>query len=201
VGPVTEVQWVDQVHSRLVVDSPSPGLHPGAGSNGGTFSVCVGTGDGLVATSTEVALAMLTADCASIALASPEGVFAAVHAGWRGLAEGVVAQAAAVMRERGATELTAALGPCIHPECYEFSPADLQEVEEALGHGVRGQTDGGRPALDMPAAVASALVAEGISQLPGVDVCTACGPGYFSHRARGDLGRQALVVWSGSGPG
>jgi len=195
-GPVAEVHWLDQVHGSFVVGAPPVGSRPGAVGHRTGGSVCVGTGDGLVAASPEVAIAMLTADCASIALASPEGVFAAVHAGWRGLVGGVIGQAAAAMRAEGATDLSSALGPCIHAECYEFSPADLEEVVAVLGDGVRGQTSKGRPALDLPAAVSLALRADDIHQRPGVDACTACGPGYFSHRARRDTGRQALVVWT-----
>ena len=55
----------------------------------------VQTGDALVSADSTARLIVLTADCASIVLASPEGVFAAVHAGWRGLAAGVIESAAA----------------------------------------------------------------------------------------------------------
>jgi hypothetical protein len=162
----------------------------------GTPVACSGLGDALVSTTPELALAVLTADCASIALGSSEGVFAAVHAGWRGLVAGVVGRAVATMRELGATEVVGALGPCIHGECYEFSEADLAEVAARCGEGVRGRTSDGRPALDLPAAVAASLAACGVGLVPGRDACTACDPGYYSHRARGDRGRQALLVWS-----
>ena len=135
----------------------------------------------------------------SIALASREGVFAAVHAGWRGLVVGVIQEAADRLRDQGASQVFGALGPCIHAECYEFSESDLRRVAAALGDGVRSRTADGRPALDVPEAVAAALTAGGVTQVAGVEACTACGPGYFSHRARQDSGRQALVAWS-SGP-
>ena len=163
----------------------------------GTTTWWLGTGDGLVADVPGVDLAVLTADCAPIALASPEGLAAAVHAGWRGLLLGVVAAAAAALRSRGATEVVGALGPCIHAECYEFGPADLDAVAAAFGDGVRGRAAGGGPALDLPAAVAAALAGAGVDQVPGADACTSCSPvPYFSHRARADEGRLALLVWS-----
>src|SRR5674476_1670641 len=64
------------------------------------------------------ALCVLTADCAAIALASAEGVCSAVHAGWRGLVAGVVEAAVTAMRDLGASDVTASLGPCIHAPCY-----------------------------------------------------------------------------------
>jgi YfiH family protein len=195
---VREVQWVDQVHGTAVVMA-----HAGrpdastADAHGRLGAVRAGSGDALVSADPTVAVAVLTADCAPIALGSEEGVFAAVHAGWRGLDAGVVESAVRAMRSLGATRVAGALGPCIHAGCYEFSDADLAGVVARHGPSVRARTADGRPALDLPAAVSSALASCGVREVPGVDACTACAGGYFSHRARGDRGRQALVVWSG----
>ncbi len=161
---------------------------------------CAGLGDALASSASELALAVLTADCPSIALGSAEGVFAAVHAGWRGLRAGVVSRTVRAMRAMGATEVVGSVGPCIHAECYAFSEDDLAAVAAVCGSGARGRTSDGRPALDLPAAVSSALAAAAVRQVTGRPACTACEPGYFSHRARGDRGRQALVVWSREAP-
>ena len=188
-----EVAWVTQVHGTgvAVVDAPT-----GASVAGGVTCRHLGAFDALVATGPGTALCVLTADCAPIALASPEGVIGAVHAGWRGLVDGVVEATVAAMRDRGATEVTAALGPCIHAPCYEFSPEDLATVEAVYGPTVRGTTTAGTPALDLPAGVAAAVAAAGARMIQGPDLCTACADGQFSHRARADTGRQALLVWS-----
>ena len=153
------------------------------------------TGDALVAATPGVALAVLTADCAAVALGSPEGVFAAVHAGWRGAMAGVVQQAVAALRGSGATEVVAALGPCINPCCYEFSPADLDRVSARYGPAVRADTRHGRPALDLPAAVDAALADAGVAAAERHGSCTACGPDAFSFRRARDEARQALFVW------
>ena len=189
-----------QVHGSTVLVVPPP---PGPGApyepSVGTSPVRArpaGEGDALVAGERAIAVAVLTADCASIALGSRQGLFAAVHAGWRGVVDGVVERAIATMESLGATDVVGALGPCIHPECYEFSDHDLDRVAERYGDEVRGRTTSGRPALDLPAAVSAALSAGGARQLPGPTACTGCSGGYFSHRVRGDVGRQALVVWS-----
>jgi copper oxidase (laccase) domain-containing protein len=119
-----------------------------------------------------------------------------VHAGWRGLAAGVIDEAVAAVRAAGGSSVAAALGPCIHPECYEFSPADLDSVAALLGDGVRSLTADGRPALDLPAAVRGALHAAGADLVHSVDACTACeADRFYSHRARAERERQAVVAW------
>jgi len=175
--------WLRQVHGDTVVTVAVPGA--GAGSKA----------DASVTDEVGAVLAVLTADCAPVALVSPEGVVAAVHAGWRGLRAGVLQRAAEAARALGASELRAVLGPCIHPECYEFGADDLDVVVAELGDGVRALTADGRPALDVPTAVAAALKQAGVTELDDVGVCTACSDDYFSWRARGELARQAMVVW------
>lgn len=174
--------WLRQVHGGDVVVVTEPGEHAGVDA------------DAAVTTVPGAVLAVQAADCAPIALLAPE-VVGVAHAGWRGLAAGVVGAAVDAMRERGATEVRAVLGPCIRPRCYEFGPADLDVVASRLGGGVRSTTARGTSALDVPAAVHAALVAAGVVDVVDTGVCTACSPVHWSHRARGDAGRQAVVVW------
>jgi len=196
-GP-REVAWLTQVHGRTVLEVAPTAL---AGDPALPVARHAGTGDALVAGDPSMALAVLTADCAPVALGSPEGVFAAVHVGWRGLLAGVLEAAVGRMRRLGAGEVAAAIGPCVHAGCYEFGDAEIDRVSAAYGEGVRARTASGRPALDLPVAVGAALDATGAARVPGVDACTACDGGYFSHRARRDPGRQAMVVWAdGGGP-
>jgi hypothetical protein len=175
--------WVTQVHGAGVVVVRDPDQRGGA------------EGDALVSDHPAACLAVFTADCAPIALASPEGVIGAVHAGWRGLTAGVIGSAARAMRTLGATGIVARLGPCIHAECYEFSPRDLDPVAARLGPAVRANTATGRPALDLPEAVRASLRAADVDLVADDDVCTACSPAHFSYRARGERQRMALVVW------
>lgn len=175
--------WVTQVHGADVLVVRDPDHSGGA------------RGDALVSDHPAACLAVFTADCAPIALASPEGVVGAVHAGWRGLMAGVVGSAAGAMRALGASRIEGALGPCIHAECYEFSPADLDAVAASLGPVVRARTATGRPALDLPEAVRASLRAADVELVADEDVCTACSPAHFSYRARGERQRMALVVW------
>lgn len=151
--------------------------------------------DALVTADPAVAVAIRTADCAPVALAG--GAVAAVaHAGWRGLAAGVLERTLAEMHGLGATAVEAALGPCIHAECYEFGRAELDLLVDRFGDGVRATTANGSLALDLRAAVRRALSDLGVPLVYDADVCTACAKhDYWSHRARGEAQRQATVVW------
>lgn len=186
--------WLRQVHGGDVVVVERPGQHTGVEA------------DAAVTTTPGAALAIHTADCAPVALLSDHGV-AAIHAGWRGLASGVIESAVAalsVLAPEGRsmdpppgarTGIRAVLGPCIHAECYEFGETELGRLAERYGPEVRGTTTAGRPALDVPATVLAALHATGVHDVEQIDVCTGCDPRFFSHRARQDAGRQAMVVW------
>ena len=176
-----------QQHGSEVVTVKAPGDADGAAA------------DAAVTATGGAVLTVRTADCAPVALVAREGVVAAVHAGWRGLAGGVVEAAAAAMRSLGGTELRAFVGPCIHPECYEFGREPLTELAEHLGRDVVSQTAWGTPALDIPAAVRSVLRRAGIGNVIEADRCTACEAAFwFSHRGRAETGRQVLATWISS---
>jgi YfiH family protein len=178
------VARVRQVHGDRVAVVEGPGGADDVGA------------DALVTTVAGTALAVVTADCAPVALASPEGVVAAAHAGWAGLYAGILERTVEAMRSLGATAVEAALGPCIHAECYEFGADAVARLAGRLGPAVAGVTAGGRSALDVPAAVRAALEGAGASLVHDEDVCTACAADRcFSHRARRDAERQAMVVW------
>jgi YfiH family protein len=177
--------WLRQVHGTDVVRVTGPG--DGAGTRA----------DAAVTAAAGTALAVLTADCAPVALASPEGVIGVAHAGWRGVLAGVVEATVEEMRALGAATVHAVVGPCIHAGCYAFGAAELDAVAARLGDSVRAVTTDGRPALDLPAAVRTALSNAGVrpEHRHEVDVCTACSAGHFSWRARKEQQRQAAVVW------
>jgi YfiH family protein len=190
--------WLRQVHGAEVVVVPDDGTPPAEAAARWSGAEA----DALVTARTDVALAVQTADCAPVALLSPDGAVAAVHAGWRGLEAGVVQAAAAAAEALGATRLEAVLGPCIHPADYAFGPDELDRLADRFGPAVRARTRDGRPALDVPAAVDAALAEAGLGPAERIGVCTAATPERaHSHRARGDRGRQAAVVLLRTGSG
>jgi len=108
---------------------------------------------------------------------------------------GVVVATVGAMRDLGASEIEATIGPCIHVECYEFGSADLAALAEQFGPDVRGHTSSGAPALDVPALAHTVLCDAGVDEVEVVHVCTACDERFWSHRGGGDTERQATVVW------
>jgi YfiH family protein len=178
------VTWLDEVHGTDVVVVTRSGEHAGA------------VADAAVTAVPGVALGIWVGDCAPVALASQRGIIGAAHAGWRGLAAGVLSTTVAAMRAAGAVDIEALVGPCIHPECYEFGDAELDVLTALLGPAVRASTAWGTPAFDLPAAVTAALEALDV-RADRIDACTACDADrFFSHRARGDEGRHGMVVWT-----
>ena len=152
--------------------------------------------DALVTGRDDVALAVRSADCVTLALWSAGGTIGAVHCGWRGLRDGVIDAAVERLRADADVSISAVMGPSIGPECYEFGSADLDDLRERLGDVVVSVTRDGRPALDVRAGVRSTLDRLGVDLVAADDRCTACeADALHSHRARGDEGRQALVVW------
>jgi YfiH family protein len=149
--------------------------------------------DAAVTATRGLPLAVVTADCAPIALASDDAV-GIVHAGHRGLEHGVIEDAVARLRAIGSGPVRAYLGPCIRPAHYEFGAADLARLVARLGPDVEGRTRAGRPALDIPAAVRAALRGCGVEQLDDGGVCTAASAAHFSYRRDGVTGRQVTVV-------
>ncbi len=151
--------------------------------------------DGLFTSSAGVPLAVLSADCLPIAMASPRsGILAVVHAGWRGLAAGILAGAAAAFADPG--DVHAAIGPAIGPDHYEVGEEVVAAVSAGSGSGAVTQRRGGRVFLDLAATARGALRALGIEKVDLAGVCTACERRrFFSHRRDGGrTGRQALVA-------
>ncbi|HXA54345.1 MAG TPA: polyphenol oxidase family protein [Solirubrobacteraceae bacterium] len=130
---------------------------------------------------------VLVADCLPVALGA-EGAVAALHAGWRGLAAGVLEEGVRALRELGGDgEIAAVIGPGARVCCYEVG----EEVHAVFG----GVHRAGRN-LDLAAHARERLRAAGVASVEEVGVCTICDERFFSYRREGDAaGRQAGVAW------
>jgi polyphenol oxidase len=198
------VLFPQQVHGRAVLAEGSAEADEFLGGRWrGALVVPPPSADAVVATSRELAIAVVTADCAPVALWTDDAVIGVVHAGWRGLLDGVVETTAEEVRSRSARPdtLKALLGPCIGPCCYEFGTADLDRLARVYGDQVRARTTAGTESLDLWAGVRAALVRagatfEGYLSFDGLPACTACNSTWFSWRRDHDRGRQAMFVWT-----
>jgi YfiH family protein len=172
------------VHGTDVVVVEAPGQHAGADA------------DAAVTSTPGCRLAVRTADCVPVALLAPDGV-GIVHAGWRGLAGGIVERAVQALAGLGVdpASVAADVGPCIRAGCYEFDGPGRDELVERYGAAVAATTVWGTPSVDLVAGVRAALGAAGVGDVRVVGGCTACDTTWFSHRARAEPQRQASFVW------
>jgi YfiH family protein len=169
--PYERLAFNRQVHSPTV-HRAEPGLR-------GT------PGDGLWTDERDVPLLAMSADCLPIAVAATAGTprLAVLHAGWRGLAEGVVEAGVAVL---GDGPKAAVIGPAIGPCCYEVGPEVSNRYDADL-------TQEGR--LDLWTAAERVLRRAGVEQVERVDLCTRDHPElFFSHRRDGlERGVQGVI--------
>jgi hypothetical protein len=136
---------------------------------------------------------VLTADCLPIAIAGG-GAVAVVHAGWRGLAAGVVAEGVRALGELGSgVGLAAAIGPGAGPCCYEVG----EEVHAAFAtHPLAVHAGEGGRNIDLKAIAHGQLQAAGVATVHDLGICTICSELFYSHRGdRGVTGRQAGLAW------
>jgi YfiH family protein len=181
----TQVPIGFQVHTAELAfhsspQEPSPFAQPGSE---------IPKVDGHVVTEPGLAPLVFVADCLPVALAGPGGV-AILHAGWRGLAAGILAAGAEAVK---ATD--AAIGPGIGRCCYEVGP-EVLEPFASLGEGIAN----GRM-LDLAEVARRLLHEAGVERVESAGLCTSCEPGlFFSHRRdKGRTGRQAGVAWIEAG--
>ena len=148
--------------------------------------------DGLWTDEPDLPILAMSADCLPIALVRIKGeapAVAVLHAGWRGLLEGIAASGVEAL---GHGALAAAVGPAIGPCCYEVGEEVAAPFRERFGDDV---VRDGR--LDLWTSAERALRAAGVEQVERFDRCTACEPEtFFSHRRdAGHTGRQGVIAY------
>ncbi len=188
-SPGFEPAWVRQVHSAVVCEAVA-GLS--------------GTADALMAPAPSdrrkarslLALTVVTADCVPVLLAGGAGELAAIHAGWRGIAGGIVP---ATVERLGspAGEATAWVGPAIGRCCYEVGAEVAAEVIAGVRVTVPDRVihvdPAGRPHLDLRAAVEMQLAASGVRRIHQIEHCTRCDPQLWSFRREGHRAGRNLA--------
>lgn len=185
---------VRQVHGAGVVDVTAAALPAGPPEGKPPLAEA----DGLVTTDPTAVLMVLAADCVPVLLADPDArAVAALHAGWRGLAAGIIEQGVARLTSAGAQpgRTTALVGPAVSPGVYEVGE-DVQAAVAGRYPQAAATTRTGTPALDLPAAAVAALTGAGITQIRVAGECTYSQPErFFSHRRDSrQAGRQAGII-------
>lgn len=185
-----EPVWLTQVHGTRVLDL-SAALYPSDPPEA----------DASIANRPDQVCTIMTADCLPVLLADGRGTqVGAAHAGWRGLAQGVIEKTVAAMRAAGADQLTAWLGPAIGPEAFEVG----DEVRRAFAHLGPGADASfvplaGKPdkfLADLPALARLALQSVGVTHISGGDQCTVSHPTkFYSFRRDRITGRMASLIW------
>jgi len=153
--------------------------------------------DAVITAEPDLALAVLVADCTPILLSDERaGVVGAVHAGRPGMTKGVVPQAISAMRDLGATQISAAVGPSVCGRCYEV-PLEMREEAAAVSPESRAVTWTGTPAIDVAAGVVAQLRVVGVDDITWVAGCAREDDALFSYRRDGTTGRFAGVIVRG----
>jgi YfiH family protein len=182
-----EPAWLTQVHGNVVLDAGKVEGAPQA--------------DASISDQAGVVCAILTADCLPVLFCDVSGsVVGAAHAGWRGLAGGVLQNSVAAMQKKGAGELLAWLGPAIGPQQFEVG----SEVVDAF---VSSNPDAAvaftaRPEhkekylADLYQLARLILAGQGVLQVAGGTHCTVTGSDqFYSYRRNGQTGRMASLIW------
>lgn len=185
----SEPVWLSQVHGVAVANLDQlPQSLPQAPEADASLSTTPG----------KVCLIM-TADCLPVLFCDAEGkTVAAAHAGWRGLAAGVLQTTVAAMRAAGAGELSAWMGPAIGPEQFEVGE-DVRTAFQQQGAPDAFRPIAGKPGkylADIYALARYVLQQAGVQQVHGGEFCTVSDPArFYSYRRDGVTGRQASLIW------
>ncbi len=190
--------WLNQVHGSSVVRLGAADALPGA---------AVHEADASFTTEPGVVCAVQVADCLPVLFAAPEGrAVGAAHAGWRGLASGVLeATLRAVCDAAGCepADVQVWLGACIGPGAFEVGPDVLAAFGATAGSGASTRfvpRGAGKWLADLAGLARDRLGAAGVRAISGGSLCTVSEPSrFFSFRRDGVTGRFAAVVWIEAG--
>lgn len=182
--------WLAQVHGTVVLDAATIDT-----------SADAPTADASFTTAHQVVCAILSADCLPVLFCDRAGgVVGAAHAGWRGLAAGVLEQTVAAMRNSGADQILAWLGPAIGPTAFEVG-AEVRDIfvsiDSALASAfVAIPARNGKYLADIYQLARLRLQSAGVDKIAGGEFCTYSDTHrFYSYRRDGRTGRMASFIW------
>jgi YfiH family protein len=185
--------WLHQVHGTNIIALPTDNLQ----------QTQVPEADGAFTQQADTVCAVVTADCLPVLLCNRQGnKVAAIHAGWRGLAAGIVFKAAnLLLKEQSQGEFLAWLGPAIGPQAFEVGPEvraqflqlDVNTAQAFQPH--RNAKTNDRWLANIYTLAKLQLVQAGISEIYGGQYCTYNQRDLFLSFRRGDPGNMASLIW------
>lgn len=181
--------WLSQVHGTAVLNAAD------------AAEVAQGAqADASIATQGGIACAILTADCLPVLLCDGGGrVVGAAHAGWRGLAAGVLENTVLRMRDAGADDIVAWLGPAIGSARFEVGAevrqAFVERQRRAAGAFQALAGYPGKYLADIWALARLRLESAGVRRIYGGGLCTVSERRFYSYRRDGVTGRMASLIW------
>jgi len=181
-----EPSWLTQVHGVSVADAAKVQGAPDA-------DACIASEPGAVCV-------IMTADCLPVLLCDAAGsVVGAAHAGWRGLAGGVLENTVSAMRDRGAGEISAWLGPAIGPQQFEVGQDVLEafavhdDATRSAFAAIAGRE--GKYLADIYQLARRRLAQVGVQRVTGGGFCTVTDSRFYSYRRDKQTGRMASLIW------
>jgi polyphenol oxidase len=182
-----EPAWLTQVHGTVVLDAANVNDAPEA--------------DASISAQRGVVCVVLTADCLPVLFCDTAGhVVAAAHAGWRGLVSGILEHTVARMRDAGAGEIIAWLGPAIGPDRFEVGE-DVRAAFTVRGAGTPNifkavPDKPGKYLADIYQLARKVLGEVGVTRIYGGELCTMCDErSFYSYRRDRLTGRTASLIW------
>ena len=183
-----EPLWLQQVHGTTVLN----------GDNPASPDLPAQRADAAVTRSAGVVCCVLVADCLPVLLAAADGsVIAAAHAGWRGLADGVLENSVRAM-DIAPNRLLAWLGPAIGPTRFEVGEEVRERfvLQDPSATAAFQPNDRGRWLADLASLARQRLQGLGVTRIVAAEQCTVCDPQkFFSYRRDGRCGRMAALLW------
>ncbi|BAF69186.1 peptidoglycan editing factor PgeF [Nitratiruptor sp. SB155-2] len=170
---LSEIQFANQIHSDKIVVIDTLQKPPSC--------------DGLITTTPNLGLAVMSADCFGVLLYDEKGIIAALHAGRAGATKKIVGKAIKQMKNLGANSIKAILSPGIHSCCYEIALEMAQTYPKRFIKRNRF--------LDIPAMIYEQLKEGGVESIQDYNICTCCNSDYFSYRRDGPTGRFVSLIW------
>ncbi|MBC3936891.1 peptidoglycan editing factor PgeF [Undibacterium rugosum] len=184
----SDVIFLSQVHGIIVAEAEL--LQPGMQA------------DAVIASTKGQVCAVMTADCLPVLFCDQAGaVVAAAHAGWRGLAGGILERTVVAMRQKGAGDISAWLGPAIGPRAFEVGQEVVDTFTFKNDHAIHCFTEishgptGRKYVADIYALARLELACSGVKQVAGGQWCTVEDAGHFySYRRDGVTGRMGSFI-------